>query len=653
MLKKRGQITIFIIIGIFILVLSAIFLYLDKDRTDLTFQQSLPEEVVPIKNYVEECVRLNAEKAVLLLGSQGGYIYLPPMISANPNSYIPLVEGSDLKVPYWYYEGSSRAPTLDEMEEQISTYVKLNLRSCLDDFEPFGQMFNIEEKGNISVKTSITENNIILTTTYPLDVKPRGTRQSTRVNLYDAILSVKLKRVHKLAAEILTSENKNMFLEKLTIDLMTLGPDIPFTDMLLTCKKLRWYKSEVADKVKNLLYYNLPRVRFQDTKHEPFQASISEYEKFRYVTPEDIRAGQYPRDAPGDLYDYYHFFWDASDSYYPDLQANLYYQKDWRFDFNARPSDGEVMDSSLGRGMEKYLKFLCLNIYHFTYDVIYPVQVVIQDESAFSGKGFTFRYAVPVMINHNQGQREPFGISVFESPKEDADYCTDLREEEIRIYAKNKNTFDDIKDVNLTFNCMNTYYCDIGKTDREAGVYRLKTNLPSFCRPGSIEAEKAGYLKAIESVPISSFMDIYMTPLKYMDFKVVKRRHTVDQFQDAEPLRPSESAVIYITTDNATDYDVYLQYPPDPESPPELRFLEILMDDITYNLDIALLQGDKVIGGYRGEWVVDYDDTANSREVVFVAMEKIPHPVSDDQQASLMMDLQNPDYADYLQPIFR
>jgi hypothetical protein len=77
------------------------------------------------------------------------------------------------------------------------------------------------------------------------------------------------------------AENSQLFLEDITIDLMSLGPDIPFSDVVFRCGQLKWYKPEVQEAIKNLLYFNFPKIRFKGTDHEPFLAPAEKYENLR------------------------------------------------------------------------------------------------------------------------------------------------------------------------------------------------------------------------------------------------------------------------------------------------------------------------------------------------------------------------------------
>jgi len=272
--------------------------------------------------------------------------------------------------------------------------------------------------------------------------------------------------------------------------------------------------------MKSMLSDYFPRMRFEDTSYEPFQQEESIYKRFASLTPQQIEAGDIPGKAPADIYEYNNFFWDAAKEKYKDFTAALNYEKGWNFEMHARPSSGDRMRSSFGKGMPEFLKFFCINSYHFTYDAIFPVEIIITDPSAFDNRGLSFRFAVPVMIDHNKGNRRDFAISIYEDPEADSDYCAAREKKTTIIYAKDRRQkTEDIYGANITFECMDNIQCYLGQTKPEAGTYRLEANLPSFCRPGTLIAEKPGYQDAKQ--PISLQGDtavIYMTPIKNFNF---------------------------------------------------------------------------------------------------------------------------------------
>src|SRR3989344_5440695 len=140
---KKGQLTVFILLGIFILAATAVFLYLRKDRTAFGIEESIPPEFQPIKIFVEDCLQQYTQSGVALLGTQGGYTYFPERIANNPDSTIAFTPNNPIRVPYWQYKGETRVPSIANMEQSLSDYLLGNIDRCLQDFAVFSQKFSI------------------------------------------------------------------------------------------------------------------------------------------------------------------------------------------------------------------------------------------------------------------------------------------------------------------------------------------------------------------------------------------------------------------------------------------------------------------------------------------------------------------------------
>src|SRR3989338_2297535 len=112
MFKKRGrksQVTLFIIIGLVILISSWLFLYFKG--IIIPEVEIIQPEIMPVRNYVESCINSIAEDAVVRVGLTGGYIEFPVHVENTPISYLPTGPITSLKIPYWWYDGISSIPT--------------------------------------------------------------------------------------------------------------------------------------------------------------------------------------------------------------------------------------------------------------------------------------------------------------------------------------------------------------------------------------------------------------------------------------------------------------------------------------------------------------------------------------------------------------
>ncbi|MEK6809677.1 MAG: hypothetical protein AABY40_03310 [Nanoarchaeota archaeon] len=131
---KRGQVTIFLVIGIVILLLAALFFYLFGRITEAPLQVEQEEAVKylgvagTVQSFVEKCIKDTLDPAVYLLAVQGGVIY------PKEDSLILLTDHG--LVNYAWMNGISGL-SRDKMEEDLAAYLEKNIDFCLGGFETF------------------------------------------------------------------------------------------------------------------------------------------------------------------------------------------------------------------------------------------------------------------------------------------------------------------------------------------------------------------------------------------------------------------------------------------------------------------------------------------------------------------------------------
>ena len=635
--SQKGQVVVFIIVGIVILIAVAAYLYLQREELSLPDVEDIPEEFLPVREYVEECVRIVATQGVAILGVQGGYITIPAEISANPFSSLALTEGnsgdpsSELRLPYWYYEGRNRVPTVDMMSEQLSSYIDQNIKHCLGSMDALQSQFDLEVVGEPSSATAIGKSAVTVVTKLPIRTVLKGSDKVMIVESYKASMPVELRRMHELAAEIMETENKETFFENLTINLMAIGPDIPFTDLELHCGKLKWYKPQVQRDIQGLLFYNIPRVAIEKTGH--------------------------PAIPPSDDLGRHMFTWHVTGKDFRDITAGVLFSRDWPFDMHVRPSVGDVMPASYGEGISEYLPFLCINAYHFTYDITYPIQVVLQDPDAFNGDGYTFMFAFPVMINHNRADRVNVPISVFDTPLVADEACASRDPDPVAIRVT--DTMNEyIKGVNVTFDCMGMVQCPLGETRFNAGIHSLTTTIPRFCTPGMLQFQHKKYLPTSVSIDRTKrSFDVVMTPLKSLSLRVQKKQLRGSDLVGSYDLDDGQYAILFMTAQGIPDYTVYRRFPtlPEAQANAEQKTIPLIVQEGTsYDVDIMLLdKDDTFIGGYRGNWTPSVETFIERRSVTFTVMEQVPHPSAGwEDQLEVFDKLEQEELTSQIPPLF-
>lgn len=119
--NKKSQVTIFIIIGVLIILAAGLTLYFYGNTwqvpTSLGFSKLPPE----IGQQIESCAKDDGMAGVYLLGSQGGYIY--SFDKSMNTEYNP--------VAYHLYDGGDTSPSKEFMENQLASYLKSSFILCM------------------------------------------------------------------------------------------------------------------------------------------------------------------------------------------------------------------------------------------------------------------------------------------------------------------------------------------------------------------------------------------------------------------------------------------------------------------------------------------------------------------------------------------
>ena len=151
--KEKSQATIYIIIGILILVGVAIFLL---TRQSLNIDSPNNPEIKPIYSSVQNCISDIAKRGVFETGLYGGYYHT--------SKY-----STDYSIPYYFDKGINRMPTKLELQNQLSNFVNDGITLLCQDFTNYSE-FNIIP-GNVTSSVKIEDNKVILNIDYPLSIK--------------------------------------------------------------------------------------------------------------------------------------------------------------------------------------------------------------------------------------------------------------------------------------------------------------------------------------------------------------------------------------------------------------------------------------------------------------------------------------------------
>lgn len=425
---KRGQITIFIIIGIILLFSFFIYNYVrgrvvtKTEEIELPKIQKFPLEVQPVKVYVEECVYKIATNAIIELGKHGGYINITEAgISVNSlepteSDAIDFKPGQGPIIPYWYYlktpnncrencklstenipklespikEGKNRLSTDISIEAQIDRFVNKNLKNCLADFEPLEEQgLEITEQGDIVTTTRITSEDIFVYVEYSLEVKKE--EKTNKIDKFYSNVDVNIRDMYNLAINITNRQREIKFLEFNTMNLIVSfsGMDKnklpPTAEMRFTTgDEINWLRSDVEKKLTQILAGYIQFLQLEDALN---------YRRFLF---EDT--------LKQSLFD----FMIIRTEEIPGFGVDFTYLDWWPIYLYITPSQGEVIRPISAMGILSLVPGFSILDYQFVYDVSYPVLVKVYDPIALGGKGYNFYFALETNVRNNDPLNESF-----------------------------------------------------------------------------------------------------------------------------------------------------------------------------------------------------------------------------------------------------
>ena len=582
-MKKRGQVTLFMIIGIILVLVVALFLFVlrpEQLERDQALVDDVSSEFSPVQNFVHSCMMQTGEDAVRILGERGGYLFndnYPLFSLLNPSLSDPsdadsfyIHQAGKIPVPYWYFmnspngqntvsfsskkpvlnspdnEGADRTSSDLSIEAQIDRYVELMIDDCLRGYSALTEQgLEIEELIGAPITTTyVTEEDVIVNVHFPLEIKAGSS--SEIIKNFGVHIPVRLKDAYQLAELITDSEGNFKFLEHQLQELLTFSgdKDSPYLppmydfEFAFGSEGNSWVVSDVKEDVKFLLSY----------------AQFLQVEGARNYNPILL----VPSDA---LYDTRQRVYDNMI-----LPFSYYYSDDELDELNLRSTD--INFNYLGNEVYFYagdgstvepdlfgvdfgpIQFGTLN-YETFYDVSWPVLVTLNDRSAFNGEGFVFQFGLEGNMRDNGPIDSSYTPNVLSFDNGPGLCDPGLRSVNATVNVFDDNCVDECQPVpNAAVSIVvEDKTCFLGNTNASG---TLNTLFPTGFLNGLVKVAKDGYLgKSASYAPdITEYTIRDFKPKKLMKFSVMKKVLKKENYawsvfeEDLVPLEPGDEAIV-------------------------------------------------------------------------------------------------------------
>lgn len=512
--NRRGQLTIFIIIGIALLFSTALILYIRqnlvqyKPPVEVTTEQ-VPTELQPLQQYVTDCIRLTALEGLRKAGMQGGYIDTSKIVvnqqDATSGQGILFAPESDLKVPYWYYmkdpnscqencEFASEQPPLyrsggqgRSVEEQMDKYVNERLAICLADFAPFKSQMQIQA-GAVRALTTIAKTDVFEQVTFPLTITLPG--RSEKLSQFVVKIPLNLGKLYDLAAELTRRESQKNFLEFLAINLIDSysSPDSdhlpPLADTtFFRGSQVTWQQRNVKSKIEELLMTYTPALQVVGTAN--FKGNL-------YQGSDQFTQGIYS------------FFILSNLSQPYQANAEFTYLGWWPTYLHVTPSSGELIKPTSASGFHELLSFFGITQYKFAYDVSYPMLITLTDPAALDGEGYTFQFALESNVRNNAPLKSNVQEISVSGRSRSTLACESFNHNSGNITIDVSDSMTGVAVSNaLIYFGLGSDVCFIGETSITNGKGILESRMPVGV--GSLIISKEGYLS--KTIPFGTVLD--------------------------------------------------------------------------------------------------------------------------------------------------
>lgn len=419
-MTKKGQVTLFIIIGILLVLAIGIVLYTQRERVITPVEERIPAiapvavSMQPVQDFIQTCMYTVAKQGLQILGERGGY--LEPKQRYNPaqpteGAAIQFAPDSELKVPSWWHlssknacvgdcEFTSEQPCLKRGEEavsgackapsieaQLDSYLAKELPRCFGDFGQFrAQGFTFSATGALKPETRIARQSVIVLLTYPLEVR----RAEETFTLKDFVteLPVNFYEIYALATNITNLQATHSFLERATRSLIDIFgrtdenalPPVSEMEFGFGSGTI-WTKLDIEDKLMQMLASYIPLLKVTYTRNYQYLPAPGGKDREFYEVLYN-RGFTVPVLEP-----------------HRSLNVKFAYLPWWKpyFDLNC---NGQLCQPE---GFSSTLGFLFgVRRYNFAYDLSYPVLVEITNPDAYGGEGYSLRFFLEANMRNNE-----------------------------------------------------------------------------------------------------------------------------------------------------------------------------------------------------------------------------------------------------------
>lgn len=233
---KRGQVSVFAIVGIVLVILVALFFFLRNEYGAFVAPTVfLNEKAKPIEDNLKGCILSVSQQSLNTFGKQGG--------DFNPSNYL-LYKGMNVKYFCTNIIGKEEClnvmPTLREMEEKLSFEIQNGVNSCVNkDLAKSGLGYDIKA-GKLDTKVEFAGENVLVKADYDVEITKGDIK--TTINPVALSFDAPVEELYSVAVDAVNAEARVGFFEQLLYMVSKKGKyiinlDKPYPDKIYKINK--------------------------------------------------------------------------------------------------------------------------------------------------------------------------------------------------------------------------------------------------------------------------------------------------------------------------------------------------------------------------------------------------------------------------------
>ena len=126
-MQKRGQLTVFIVVGLLLVALLVGFFAMQSSVTQKGLEPQIPQDVSAIKLFVDGCLMEATTQAVRDVAWNGGYMTPPELVFTQEDDI----------VPYYFKDETRHDVLLEFIADEVSREAESLFIECINDFTTF------------------------------------------------------------------------------------------------------------------------------------------------------------------------------------------------------------------------------------------------------------------------------------------------------------------------------------------------------------------------------------------------------------------------------------------------------------------------------------------------------------------------------------